>query len=167
MEGPAELAGGERIDRLLAGEQPAAGQHHPALAPGPPPGAQQIEQGSRQHGIAVLAPLALLDPDHLALAIDVGEFERDHLRGAQPGAVGDRQRRLVLEAPGLELWAASNRRAISSGLSTTGNLRGSRTPVIPTAASSRPSVTPNKKRKPETAVFMLVAEAPADLMCGW
>ncbi len=68
MEGPAELAGGERIDRLLAGEQPTAGQHHPVLAPGPPPGAQQIEQGCRQHGIAVLAPLALLDPDHLALA---------------------------------------------------------------------------------------------------
>ncbi len=35
------------------------------------------------------------------------------------------------------------------------------------AASSRPSVTPKKKRKPETAVFMLVAEAPADLMCSW
>jgi len=98
MEGPAELAGGERIDRLLAGEQPTAGQHHPVLAPGPPPGAQQIEQGCRQHGIAVLAPLALLDPDHLALAVDVGELERDHLRGPQAGAVGDRQRRLVLEA---------------------------------------------------------------------
>ena len=59
---------------------------------------------------------------------------------------------------------ASARRATSSGLSTTGYLCGSRTPIIPTAASSRPSVTPKKKRKPETAVFMLVAEAPADLM---
>jgi hypothetical protein len=62
--------------------------------------------------------------------------------------------------------AASNRRATSSGLSKTGNLCGSRTPVSPTAASSRPSVTPKKKRKPETAAFMLVAEAPADLMCS-
>ena len=61
MEGPAELAGGEWIDRLLAGEQPAPGQHHPPFVPGPPPGAKQIEQGGRQHGIAVLAPLALLD----------------------------------------------------------------------------------------------------------
>jgi hypothetical protein len=41
-----------------------------------------------------------------------------------------------------------------------------RTVVIPTAASPRPSVTPKKKRKAETAVFMVVAEAPLDLMCS-
>ena len=84
MEGPAELAGGERIDRLLAREQPAAGQHHPVVAPGPPPGAQQIEQEGRQHGIAVLAPLALLDADHLALAVDVAELSETTSEARRP-----------------------------------------------------------------------------------
>ena len=68
--------------------------------------------------------------------------------------------------PGLELCAASGTRATSSGLSTTGSLRGSRTVVIPTCASPRPSVTPKKKRRADTAAFMLVAEAPFDLMCS-
>jgi hypothetical protein len=39
--------------------------------------------------------------------------------------------------------------------------------VIPAWASPRPKVTPKKKRKAETAAFMLVAEAPPDLMCSW
>ncbi len=68
MEGSAELTGGQWVDRVLAGKQPTARQHHPALAPGLPPRALQIEQGIRQHGIAVLSALALLDADHLTLA---------------------------------------------------------------------------------------------------
>ncbi len=40
------------------------------------------------------------------------------------------------------------------------------TVVIPTCASSRPSVTVKKKRKAEAAAFMVVAEAPLDLMCS-
>ncbi|MEE8257826.1 MAG: hypothetical protein V3R60_08060 [Acidobacteriota bacterium] len=83
------------------------------------------------------------------------------------------ERRPVLEAGGLELWAASRRCLTSSGLSTSGSLRGPRTVVIatcasprPTCASPRPSVSVKKKRKAETAVFMLVAEAPRDLMCS-
>jgi hypothetical protein len=62
--------------------------------------------------------------------------------------------------------AASRSRVTSSGLRITGSLRGSRTVVIPTCASSRPRVTVNKKRKAETAAFMVVAEAPLDLMCS-
>ncbi len=50
-----------------------------------------------QHGVAVLAPLALFDPDDHTGAVDVGDLERDHLRGAQAGAVVDAQRRPVLE----------------------------------------------------------------------
>jgi hypothetical protein len=49
-------------------------------------------------------------------------------------------------------------------LRITGSLRGSRTVVIPACASPRPSVTPKKKRKADTAAFMLVAEAPMDRM---
>ena len=43
---------------------------------------------------------------------------------------------------------------------------GSRTAVIPACASPRPSVTVKKKPEAETAGFMLVAEAPLDLMCS-
>ncbi len=63
--------------------------------------------------------------------------------------------------------AASRRRVTSSGLRMTGSLRGSRTVVIPTCASSLPSVTVKKKRKAETAAFMLVAEAPIDRIRSW
>ena len=38
---------------------------------------------------------------------------------------------------------------------------------MPTSASPRPSVTPKKKRKAETAAFMVVAEAPSDRICSW
>jgi len=76
------------------------------------------------------------------------------------------ERRPVLEAAGLELWAVSRRCLTSSGLSTSGSLRGPRTAVIATCASPRPSVSVKKKRKAETAVSVLVAEAPMDLMCS-
>jgi hypothetical protein len=36
----------------------------------------------RQHDVAVLAAFALLDADNHALAVDVGDLERDHLGGA-------------------------------------------------------------------------------------
>ena len=39
-------------------------------------------------------------PDDHALAVDVGDFERDHLSGAQAGAVGYAERRLVLQSRG-------------------------------------------------------------------
>ena len=38
---------------------------------------------------------------------------------------------------------------------------------MPTSASPRPSVTPNKKRKADTAAFIVVAEAPSDRMWNW
>src|SRR3972149_5039048 len=34
----------------------------------------------RQHYVAILAALALFDPDHHALAVDVGHLQRHHLR---------------------------------------------------------------------------------------
>jgi hypothetical protein len=40
----------------------------------------------------------LLDPDHLAAAVDVSDLERDHLRSSQAGPVGNRQSRFGLEA---------------------------------------------------------------------
>ena len=72
----------------------AAAMHQPsALAP---PVAQQFEQLRRQHGVAILAALALLDPQQHALGVDVADLERDHLGDAQTGAVGGGECRLVL-----------------------------------------------------------------------
>jgi hypothetical protein len=56
----------------------------------------------RQHGVTVLAGLCLARPGYHPLAVDVGDLERDHLRGAQAGALGYAQRRLVLE-PGCRI----------------------------------------------------------------
>jgi hypothetical protein len=97
MDGTVELARGDRIERIHAGEQPAAVEHLP-LRPGhPPPGAQPLEQQRRQHGIAILAPLALLDAQRHPLAVDVGDLQRYHLARPQAGAMGHRQRRLRLQ----------------------------------------------------------------------
>ena len=43
------------------------------------------------------AALALLDADDHPLAVDVGDLERDHLGGAQAGAIGDTQGCLEFE----------------------------------------------------------------------
>ncbi len=44
IKGTTELAGGERIDRVLAWKQPAARQHHAPLAGRQPPGPQQVQE---------------------------------------------------------------------------------------------------------------------------
>ncbi len=103
VEGASQLTRGQRIDRVLAWKQPAPPQHHAALARCQPPGAQQAQEMLAQHGVTVLATFALFDPDHHAFAVDVDvtHLERDHLGGAQAGAVSHAERRPVLEAP----WA--------------------------------------------------------------
>src|ERR1700738_1277193 len=65
-----------------------------------PPDAQALEQDRRKHCVAVAAALALLDAQGHALAVDVADLQRHHFAGAQAGAVGDRQRRLVLQVAG-------------------------------------------------------------------
>ena len=55
MDGAVHLPRGERRDRIAAREQPALRQHHAAPLALPPPGAQQLEQLRRQHGVAILA----------------------------------------------------------------------------------------------------------------
>src|SRR6185437_13887799 len=56
MAGAVELACRERVDPVLPGKQPAL---WPRFLP---PGPQQIEEIPREHDIAVLVALALLDP---------------------------------------------------------------------------------------------------------
>ena len=62
-----------------------------------PPGAQPLQQHRAEHGVAVLASLALLDAQRHALAVDVGDLECDDLAHTQARAVGHRQRCLVLQ----------------------------------------------------------------------
>ncbi len=83
---------------MLARKQPALWVHHALLAPGFPPLVQEKEEIRRQHGVAILAALAALDPDQHVLAVDIADLKAGDLGDAQPGAIGDRQRRLVLEA---------------------------------------------------------------------
>jgi hypothetical protein len=64
-------------------EQPPLGPSHP------PPAAQELQKLGREHDVAVSLTFALLHPDEHALAVDIGSFQRDGLRDAQPGAVAD------------------------------------------------------------------------------
>jgi len=61
MDGPVELAGSQRLDGVHAGEQLATVEHLALRSRHPPPGTKPLEQQRRQHGVAILAPLALLD----------------------------------------------------------------------------------------------------------
>src|SRR5215467_6173496 len=139
MASAIELAHREMVDPVLSGKQPSL---RPCC---PPPGAQQFEQMRRQHHVAVFVALALLHTDEHALAVDVADLERNHFGSPQARPIGHAQRRLVLE-PG----AALSSRATSSGLSTTGSLRGSRMNVVCSMISCRLSVTRKKNRSADT-----------------
>ncbi|RWA53394.1 hypothetical protein AU476_13675 [Cupriavidus sp. UYMSc13B] len=64
-----------------------------------PPDAQAFEQHGRKHRVAVLASLALFDVQGHAFTVDIGDLQRHHFAGAQAGAIGDRERGLVLQVP--------------------------------------------------------------------
>ena len=83
MDGAVELPRGERIRRIHAGEQPAAGQHLALGVGDAPPGAQALQQHRDEHGVAVLAALALFHPQRHALAVDVADLQGDDFAGAQ------------------------------------------------------------------------------------
>ena len=59
--------------------------------------AKPLQQDRRQQGVTVLAALALLHAQRHALAVNVADLQGDDFAGAQPGTVGQGQRRLVLE----------------------------------------------------------------------
>src|ERR1700674_2988652 len=71
----------QRLVENLSWEQPLLRPY------GPPIRAQQLQQLGRELDIAVLMTLALLNPDHHALAVDVGNPQMEGLADAHPGAV--------------------------------------------------------------------------------
>jgi hypothetical protein len=95
-----QLPGADWLHGVLSWKQPTVAMHHALLVPDLPPLAQQGEQIRREHGIAIPATLATLDPDQHALAVDIGDLERRDLSHAETGAIGDREGRLMLEAGG-------------------------------------------------------------------
>src|SRR4029077_7561009 len=99
MEQAVELAGCHRLTGPLAWKKPAllpgrlAWNQRAILHGGRgsetpparlPPLPQQLERVGRQHDIAVLAALGLLDANDLLRAVDMLDLEPDHLAGAQP-----------------------------------------------------------------------------------
>ena len=80
------------LARVPAGEQP---MHGPRKTP---VDTQNAEQLRRQHDVAVLAALAVIDPDHVPGAVDVLHLQPHHLGGTQPCRIGRRQRSAGLQA---------------------------------------------------------------------
>ena len=80
----------QRSARDGAREQPM-GRAHAA-----PVGAQLLQQPGREWHVAVLASLALLDPQEHAPGIDVGHAQARQFAAPKPGAVGGHQQGTVL-----------------------------------------------------------------------
>src|SRR6202048_2043557 len=101
MEQAVELAGCHRLTRPLTWKQPALLYGSCGIETPParlPPLAQQVERVGRQHDIAVLAALGLLDPNDLLSAVDVLDLQPDHLAGAQAAAIAETEQHAHPEA---------------------------------------------------------------------
>src|SRR5215831_435755 len=156
-DGAAELAGGQRLDRVAAGKQPASRQQQAAPSPLPPPGPQQFEQLRRHHRVPILAPLATLDAQQHALGINIAAAARGISTEVQ-GRVCHRLRRRA---------ARLGSSVTSSTLSTAGIRRGCGTTVSRRDKSGRSSVTVKKKRSAETELLMLGGSMPIRVWCSW
>src|SRR5260370_6842578 len=96
-----ELAGCHRFPGPLAGNQPALPHGSCGIETPParlPPLAQQVERVGRQHDIAVLAALGLLDPNDLLRTVDVLDLQPDHFAGAQAAAIAETEQYPPLQA---------------------------------------------------------------------
>ena len=71
---------GDVLARNVAREEPIGGSCHS------PPVAQGFQQFRREHDVAILLALALLDTNDHAFAIDIGGLQADSLGDAQPAA---------------------------------------------------------------------------------
>src|SRR4051794_19845562 len=156
---PIELTRGERVERVLSGEQPD-------LGPGdPPPVPQELKELRREHRKAIPASLALLDPEQHAPGIDVADFERHDLRNAQAGAIAGTQGGFVLRSRRC-LQKARNLLGAQHDGDLARLLRGSATNVSGLVTAGRSTVTEKKNRRAETALLMVGGWAPALVRCN-
>src|SRR5882762_2292700 len=103
VEQPVELAGGHRHAGLAPRKQPAflkgcrvCIETSTRLPPLP----QQINHLRREHDIAILAALGLLDTNDLLRAVDVLDLQPDHFAGTQAATAAKAERHAGLEARG-------------------------------------------------------------------
>ncbi len=61
---------------------------------------QQVERLWREHDVAVLAALGLLDPNNLLRLVDMLDLQSDHLAGAQAAAIAETKQGADLEVVG-------------------------------------------------------------------
>ena len=78
--------------RIGAGEQPAGRALTSPIA------AQQIPQFRRQQRLTILASFSAANPEHIASAIDIGDFETCNFAHAESGSIQDREHRAVAKA---------------------------------------------------------------------
>src|SRR5712671_2877720 len=98
---PVELAGGHRHAGFAPRKQPAFLKRcHVCIEPSArlPPLPQQINHLRRQHDIAVLAALGLLDTNDLLRAVDMLDLQPDHFAGTQAAAIAMTEQYAHLEA---------------------------------------------------------------------
>jgi hypothetical protein len=92
-------AGADAADGLLdkgpAGD--VAGEEPIGRSFGLPIEAEQVEEAGREHDVAVLAALALLDVDDHTFAVDVIDAERGDLGDAEAGGVGGHEQGTMLD----------------------------------------------------------------------
>jgi len=90
-------------------------REEPVLGPGYwPPVTQDLQQLWRKHDIAVFLAFTLFDSNDHSLAVDIGDFQADSLRNAQPSRITGRQDGAMLDA----LYAAQK---LQDLLKTIGN----------------------------------------------
>src|SRR5207344_853128 len=102
VEQSAQLAGGHRLAQPAARKQPALLKGRCVIETPAhlPPLPQQIDRLRRQHDIAILAALGLLDANDPLRAVDMLDLQPDHLAGAQAAAIAETEQHAGLEARG-------------------------------------------------------------------
>src|SRR5262245_16903344 len=98
------MTGGDRpASSLSAGKQPTFLQEYSrVVTPGTrlPPLPQQIEHFGREHHIAILATLRLLDTNDVLCPVDVLDLEPHDLARPQSAAIAEAEQNARLEAAG-------------------------------------------------------------------
>ena len=102
VEQATQLTGGHRRAGLTARKQPTVlkGRCGIETAAHLPPLPQQIERLRRQHDIAILAALGLLDANDLLRGVDMLDLQPDHLAATQTTAIAETEQHAGLQARG-------------------------------------------------------------------